>query len=181
LPSPDLPPLSKTKPVRERKFYFSEQLKDPKNPNSMTFYITEEGKTPAAFDPNAAPNVVVHQGDVEDWTIENRSQETHAFHIHQTHFLVLERHGVPVREPYIRDTVNVAFWDGFTPQYPSVKLRMDFRDPSIIGTFPYHCHILQHEDGGMMGTIRVESSTSVSKKRIAHSFQPQKKVATLTN
>ncbi len=181
LPSPDLPPLSKTKPVRERKFYFSEQLKDPKDPNSTTFYITEEGKTPAAFDPNAAPNVVVHQGDVEDWTIENRSKETHAFHIHQTHFLVLERHGVPVREPYIRDTVNVAFWDGFTPQYPSVKLRMDFRDPSIVGTFPYHCHILQHEDGGMMGTIRVEPSTSVSKKRIAHSFQPQKKVATLTN
>jgi hypothetical protein len=58
---------------------------------------------------------------------------------------------------------------------------MDFRDPSIIGTFPYHCHILQHEDGGMMGTIRVESSTTVSKKRIAHSLQPQKKIATLTN
>ena len=38
---------------------------------------------------------------------------------------------------------------------PSVKLRMDFRDPDIVGTFLYHCHLLEHEDGGMMGTIRV--------------------------
>jgi FtsP/CotA-like multicopper oxidase with cupredoxin domain len=36
-----------------------------------------------------------------------------------------------------------------------VKIRMDFRDPNIIGTFLYHCHILEHEDGGMMGSIEV--------------------------
>jgi FtsP/CotA-like multicopper oxidase with cupredoxin domain len=35
---------------------------------------------------------------------------------------------------------------------------MDFRDPQIVGTFVYHCHILEHEDGGMMGTIRVEAA-----------------------
>jgi FtsP/CotA-like multicopper oxidase with cupredoxin domain len=51
--------------------------------------------------------------------------------------------------------VNVAYWDGNSPVYPSVKLRMDFRDPRITGTFVYHCHLLEHEDGGMMGTIRV--------------------------
>jgi FtsP/CotA-like multicopper oxidase with cupredoxin domain len=32
---------------------------------------------------------------------------------------------------------------------------MDFRDPNIVGTFVYHCHLLEHEDGGMMGVIRV--------------------------
>ena len=32
---------------------------------------------------------------------------------------------------------------------------MDFRDPRIIGTFLYHCHLLEHEDGGMMGVIQV--------------------------
>jgi hypothetical protein len=37
-------------------------------------------------------------------------------------------------------------------------LRMDFRDPNTIGTFLYHCHLLEHEDGGMMGLIRVEPS-----------------------
>jgi FtsP/CotA-like multicopper oxidase with cupredoxin domain len=158
LPSPALPPLASVKPIRERKLYFSEELQDPKDPNSATiFYITEEGKTPKAFDPSSpAPDIVVHQGDVENWTIENRSNETHAFHIHQTHFIVLESHGVPVDQPYLRDTINVQFWNGYSAQFPSVKLRMDFRDPNIVGTFPYHCHILQHEDGGMMGTIRVE-------------------------
>ena len=150
-------PLSTVNPVRQRKFYFSEKVQDPKVPNGSTiFYITEEGQGPAAYDPSSrVPNVTVHQGDVEDWLIENRSRETHAFHIHQTHFLILERHGVPVQEPYLRDTINVPYWDGFSPQYPSIKLRMDFRDPNIVGTFPYHCHILQHEDGGMMGTIQV--------------------------
>jgi FtsP/CotA-like multicopper oxidase with cupredoxin domain len=158
---PSLAPLTSVQPIRERKLYFSEELQDPKNPNSPTiFYITEEGKTPKAFDPaSPAPDIVVHQGDVEDWTIENRSNETHAFHIHQTHFVVMESHGVPVNEPYLRDTINVQFWNGYSPQFPSVKLRMDFRDPNIVGTFPYHCHILQHEDGGMMGTIRVEPAS----------------------
>jgi hypothetical protein len=37
-----------------------------------------------------------------------------------------------------------------------VKLRTDFRDPKIVGTFPFHCHIIQHVDGGMMGTVKVE-------------------------
>jgi hypothetical protein len=32
---------------------------------------------------------------------------------------------------------------------------MDFRDPNTIGMFPYHCHLLEHEDKGMMGSIRV--------------------------
>jgi len=39
-----------------------------------------------------------------------------------------------------------------------VRLRMDFRDPNLIGTFVYHCHVLEHEDNGMMGTIRVVPS-----------------------
>jgi len=47
-------------------------------------------------------------------------------------------------------------------QYPSVRLRMDFRDPNIVGTFLYHCHVLEHEDGGMMGRIRVEPADSAS-------------------
>ena len=144
-------------PVRVRKLYFSEKPQNPADPNSPTaFFITVEGQTPAPFDPaSSAPNITVRQGDVEDWIIENRSQELHAFHIHQIHFMLLDWNGVPVDEPFLRDTVNVAYWDGKSPVYPSVKLRMDFRDPKITGTFVYHCHLLEHEDGGMMGTIRV--------------------------
>jgi hypothetical protein len=57
----------------------------------------------------------------------------------------------------------VPFWDGRSAVYPLVKLRMDFRDPNAIGTFIYHCHILEHEDGGMMGTIRVAPRNESSK------------------
>ncbi|HIC7214083.1 multicopper oxidase domain-containing protein [Burkholderia stabilis] len=39
--------------------------------------------------------------------------------------------------------------------YPHVRLRMDFRNPHAVGTFVYHCHLLDHEDSGMMGTVRV--------------------------
>ena len=158
LPAPTLPWLGDVSPVRVRKFYFSEKLENPKDPNSATtFYITEDGQTPTPFDPQAtAPNVVVQQGDVEDWIIENRSTELHAFHIHQIHFMLMDWTGMPVNEPFLRDTVNVPYYSDRMLQYPSVRLRMDFRDPNTVGTFVYHCHLLEHEDGGMMGTIRVE-------------------------
>jgi FtsP/CotA-like multicopper oxidase with cupredoxin domain len=61
---------------------------------------------------------------------------------------------VHVDEPFLRDTVNVQYWDGKSTTYPSVKVRMDFRNPRIVGTFVYHCHLLEHEDGGMMGRFR---------------------------
>jgi FtsP/CotA-like multicopper oxidase with cupredoxin domain len=158
LPPPGSVWLGNVAPARTRKLYFSEEQQDPSNPNSPTkFFITVEGQTPAVFDPNATmPNITVHQGDVEDWVIENRSRELHAFHIHQIHFMLIGWNGVPIDEPFLRDTVNVPYWDGRSPQYPSVKLRMDFRDPNAVGTFVYHCHLLEHEDGGMMGLIRVE-------------------------
>ncbi len=141
-----------------RKLYFSERRADPADPNSaILFYITEEGQTPAAFDPSSTvPNIVVKQGDVEDWIIENRSLELHAFHIHQLHFQLVDWYGINVNEPFLRDTVSVPFFDNHMKSYPSVRLRMDFRDPNTVGTFAYHCHLLEHEDGGMMGTIRVD-------------------------
>jgi FtsP/CotA-like multicopper oxidase with cupredoxin domain len=158
LPAPKLTWLGDVTPVRVRHIYFSEKLENPHDPNSATtFYITEEGQTPAPFDPQStAPNIVVQQGDVEDWIIENRSTELHAFHIHQVHFMLMDWTGMPVNEPFLRDTVNVPYYTDRMLQYPSVRLRMDFRDPNTVGTFVYHCHLLEHEDGGMMGTIRVE-------------------------
>jgi len=157
LARPTLAWLGDVQRVRTRKLYFTEQPHDPKDPKSTTdFFMTVEGQKPKLFNPNdTAPNIVVQQGDVEDWIIENRTQELHAFHIHQAHFMLVEWNRVPLDEPFLRDTINVAYWDGKSGQYPSVKLRMDFRDPNIVGTFVYHCHLLEHEDGGMMGVIRV--------------------------
>jgi FtsP/CotA-like multicopper oxidase with cupredoxin domain len=161
LPPPPLPWLGGVAPARVRKLYFSEKLANPADPNSATdFYLTVDGETPKPFDPaSPQPNIVVRQGDVEDWIIENRSTELHAFHIHQLHFLLVDWSGVPVNEPFLRDTVNVPYFNGRSLEYPSVRLRMDFRDPDTVGTFVYHCHLLEHEDGGMMGTIRVLPAT----------------------
>jgi FtsP/CotA-like multicopper oxidase with cupredoxin domain len=162
LPASTLPWLGNVPPVRVRKLYFTETPQNPNNPNSPTaFFVTVEGETPKAFDPNSnVPDIVAHQGDVEDWIIENRTTELHAFHIHQLHFLMVEWNGVAVNEPYLRDTINVPYYDKRDLYYPSVRLRMDFRDPNTVGTFPYHCHLLEHEDNGMMGTIRVEPAVA---------------------
>jgi FtsP/CotA-like multicopper oxidase with cupredoxin domain len=158
LPATQTPWLGSMTPVRTRKLYFSEKLLDPNDPNSATeFYLTVEGQTPAQFDPKSGiPNIIAKQGTVEDWIIENRSNELHAFHIHQLHFVLMDYRGKPVNEPFLRDTVNVPYYDGRALEYPTVRLRMDFRDPNTAGDFLFHCHLLEHEDGGMMGLIRVE-------------------------
>ena len=163
IPEPSRPPnpqrfegLANTRPSVTRTIYFSEVLSDPSNPNSPTnFFITVDGATPVLFDPNKPPAIVTTQGAVEDWIIENRTFENHEFHQHQIHFLLEEVNGVPVppeRQQFL-DMVQVPYWSG-EGHYPSVKVRMDFRGPDI-GDFVYHCHILAHEDGGMMAVIRV--------------------------
>jgi FtsP/CotA-like multicopper oxidase with cupredoxin domain len=159
LPAAARPWLGSVAPTRTRKLYFSEDAVDSTDPTkAQQFYLTVDGQTPAAFDPMAGgePNIVVKQGEVEDWIIENRSRELHAFHIHQVHFQVVEWLGLPVNEPFLRDVINVPFFDPSMKAYPSVRLRIDFRAPDTVGTFVFHCHLLDHEDGGMMGLVRVE-------------------------
>ena len=148
--------LAAATPTATRKLYFSEVISDPNNPLSPTnFFITVDGATPTLFDPNNPPAITTTQGSVEDWTIENRSPEHHEFHMHQIHFLLLAANGVPVpaAQQQFFDTYQVPYWSGSGP-YPSVTVRMDFRGPDI-GDFVYHCHILGHEDNGMMAIIRV--------------------------
>jgi FtsP/CotA-like multicopper oxidase with cupredoxin domain len=177
--------LAAATPVAQRNLYFSEVLQDPTNPNSPTnFFITEEGQQPELFDMKNPPNIIVHSGTVEDWVIQNTALEDHIFHIHQIHFQVLEMNGQPVNDPAIRDTVDLPFWSGSGP-YPSVKVRMDFRDPNIVGTFVYHCHILQHEDAGMMGAIQVLPSSGLASATTAtastNSITPNGKVTLTAN
>jgi FtsP/CotA-like multicopper oxidase with cupredoxin domain len=146
--------LDQERPTAKRTIFFSEVLSDPTDPNSPTnFFITVDGQTPTLFSPDNPPAIVTTQGSVEDWIIENRAMENHEFHIHQLHFLVLEQNGAPVSNGQYLDTVQVPYWPGTGP-YPSVKVRMDFRGP-VTGDFVYHCHILGHEDSGMMAIIRV--------------------------
>jgi FtsP/CotA-like multicopper oxidase with cupredoxin domain len=144
--------LADQKASVQRKLYFSEKA----GPDGTTlFFITVDGQKPRLYDPSEPPAIVTNQGAVEDWTIENRSPEVHAFHIHQIHFVMVAENGKPTNDSTLRDTVVVPYWNGVGSKYPSVTLRMDFRDPETTGTFLYHCHILDHEDGGMMAKIQV--------------------------
>ncbi|MGC2492895.1 multicopper oxidase family protein [Candidatus Binatus sp.] len=169
-PQPDMPAasgapgpqrfegLADAKPTTQRTLYFSEESTDVRNPTfwlNTEFFITVVGATPQIFNPNNPPAITTTQGSVEDWTIENRSPEVHEFHMHQIHFLLLAINGAPVpkEQRQLHDMVQVPFWNGTGP-YPSVTVRMDFRGPDV-GDFVYHCHILAHEDGGMMAIIRV--------------------------
>jgi FtsP/CotA-like multicopper oxidase with cupredoxin domain len=101
------------------------------------------------------------QSVTEDWLIENSTLEIHAFHIHQIHFRdMTEAPGDPTRQPLL-DTVTVPaaplIGDPATgyPGAPGfVRLRMTFTTADI-GEFVFHCHILEHEDNGMMGKITV--------------------------
>jgi len=111
-----------------------------------------------AFMMGRAPMFVARSGTVEEWNVYNKTDEVHAFHIHQVHFLLLANDG---RDPGYRrwlDTVNVPPRsrkpDG-TYMPGSVRILVDFRDPIVRGTLVFHCHILDHEDHGMMATIRV--------------------------
>jgi FtsP/CotA-like multicopper oxidase with cupredoxin domain len=141
-------------PVATRNLYFSEYLGS--NGNSQ-FYITVQGQKPKFFQPSDPPAIITTQGSVEDWTIQNQAEEIHAFHIHQIHFMVMAVNGIALKTPYMADTISIPGWTG-KGAYPSVTLRMDFRDPETVGTFVYHCHILLHEDNGMMAKIQVNAA-----------------------
>jgi FtsP/CotA-like multicopper oxidase with cupredoxin domain len=139
-------------PTAERKIFFAEATNGTNGPTE--FFVAVDGTTPKVFSMTDAPAITTTVGAVEDWTVENRTGETHAFHIHQIHYLYLATSGVAEVNPQLRDTVVVPAWSGKGP-YPNVTLRMDFRDPAIAGTFVFHCHVLDHEDAGMMAKIRV--------------------------
>jgi suppressor of ftsI len=109
------------------------------------------GKSFKLSDP---PMYVAKSGTVEKWIVSNVTQEVHDFHVHQVHFVVSAIDGVPVSHPYWADTVVVPHYLDKRPG--TVTLLVDFRNPIVRGTFMFHCHILDHEDRGMMATIRVE-------------------------
>jgi FtsP/CotA-like multicopper oxidase with cupredoxin domain len=153
--------IEKATVTAHRNLYFSEVPRDPEDPyGSSNFFITVDGAKPTRFNPSDPPAITTTQGAVEEWTIQNRTKGAHEFHIHQIHFQLLARGGkaVPAAQKQFLDTIQVPHWSGSGP-YPSVTLLMDFRG-NITGDFPYHCHILSHEDAGMMAVIRVLPSGS---------------------
>jgi uncharacterized cupredoxin-like copper-binding protein len=148
-----------TAPIAQtRLLYFSE------NSDQTQFFMTVFPQTPAVFNPNAPPAITAMQGTVEQWTVQNRAQENHEFHLHQVHFLVQSQNNfainnnapqAPAVDGQYLDMLEVPAWDGNPAHpYPSVTLLVDFRGQDI-GSFVFHCRILGHEDLGMMNIIQV--------------------------
>ena len=93
-------------------------------------------------------DIRVPLGNVEEWTVRNDSDDLHVFHIHQLGFQIVEVNGKPTPFTGWVDTVRV-------PERGEVTLRMAFTDKVIVGQFVIHCHVLKHEDKGMMALIEV--------------------------
>lgn len=83
---------------------------------------------------------------VEEWTIRNPTPMDHPFHLHVWPMQVIDDNGSTPAEPTWQDVVNVPA-DG----YVTVRIRFD----DFTGRTVYHCHILDHEDAGMMGVVGV--------------------------
>jgi len=101
----------------------------------------------AKFDP-ARTDVRTPLGNVEEWTIKNVTDDFHEFHIHQLSYQVTEVNGVPQPFTGYVDDVKV-------PAHGEVKVIIPFTDPNIVGHLMFHCHVLNHEDRGMMTMMEV--------------------------
>jgi FtsP/CotA-like multicopper oxidase with cupredoxin domain len=88
----------------------------------------------------------VNLGETEEWTILNPTFSPHPFHIHINPFQITRIDGQPVNALSYEDTTVVA------PNGGSITFLTRFLD--FAGTWVYHCHILGHEDGGMMGIVQ---------------------------
>jgi bilirubin oxidase len=97
------------------------------------------------FDANRV-DVAAPLGATEIWQLENPLAMDHPFHLHGFQFQVLDRNGVPEPFPAWKDTVNV-------PKGEAVRFIVEYTD--YPGKWMFHCHILDHEDHGMMGILEV--------------------------
>jgi FtsP/CotA-like multicopper oxidase with cupredoxin domain len=90
--------------------------------------------------------VVANPGDTQVWTVTNKTKWSHPFHLHGFFFQVLDERGSPVQPLAWKDTVDV-------PLEKTVRFVVRFDDR--VGSWMYHCHILDHADGGLMGMVNV--------------------------
>ena len=138
---PDIEEIRRAKVARTCKWTFSEKA------DFSEYYVNNK-----LYDVNRIDNQV-KLGTYEEWTVVNDSYELHAFHLHQTDFLVTQIDGKPVHLNHTNDVVNIPFKDAAGVH--SVTVKIPFVNPIIEGKFVFHCHVLLHEDRGMMANVLV--------------------------
>ncbi|AFZ11683.1 multicopper oxidase type 2 [Crinalium epipsammum PCC 9333] len=160
--------------TQKRYFYFSNSTKPVKNVFTIKGYSSpHESPTGELYNENRIDKVS-HLGDIEEWQVINTTGAPHAFHMHQLDFLVTQvtlkddpgstydnytingqcqrnndsTYTCPLKPQGYRDTMNL-------PPNSTTTIRIPFLNPFITGVFVYHCHILDHEDKGMMQNLKV--------------------------
>jgi FtsP/CotA-like multicopper oxidase with cupredoxin domain len=143
LPAPPLKSIADSELTGKRELLFSAVL--PENDaagNWQEFSFLVDGRL---FDANRVDQDV-RLGAVEEWTINNTHEHDHIFHIHTNPFMVTKVNGQPLADPIWRDTAIV-------PGNGSLTFRSRFED--FTGRYLLHCHMMNHEDMGMMQLVQV--------------------------
>ena len=139
LPLPDqlIPIEALPEPQRVRRFEFSHEMV---RGLGMAFLINGKMFEGDRIDTRVRLNTV------EDWELVNLAHQDHPFHVHVNQFQVISRNGKQL--PYLawKDVVSVA---------PGETVRCRQRFEKYAGKTVYHCHILDHEDLGMMGILEL--------------------------
>jgi len=160
------------KRVRRRAFTYTEYMVPNigKKGGHPEFYITETSTTnfhERPFSPVYSkgalvpqPDVVVKHGSIEEWYLFNATLEPHTFHIHQMAFVAEMERPQPVMLDTLLVPTGKMLPNKADPDFPLIKpgltkILLDFRNVPR-GTFVFHCHMLFHEDRGMMRIIKVE-------------------------
>jgi len=111
---------------------------------NRSFQYTINGRPLGQFKP-----VQAMVGETQIWTINNPTPWSHPFHLHGFFFQVLDKTGAPVHPIEWKDTVSVPYKD-------SVKVIVKYDDRP--GMWMFHCHILDHADGGLMGMLQLTAA-----------------------
>jgi FtsP/CotA-like multicopper oxidase with cupredoxin domain len=120
-------------------------------PVNIEFTLAQLANGTFEYGINGVPFATGHSikakpGETQVWTIVNKTKWSHPFHLHGFFFQVLDDKGAPVHPLEWKDTVNV-------PLEQTVRLVVRFDDRA--GNWMFHCHILDHADGGLMGMVDV--------------------------
>lgn len=122
------------------------------------------------YDPNRIDQLV-KLGDLEEWKLRNSDEDEHPFHIHVNDFQVISVNGQRYDAHGLQDTVVI-------PGHGEVVVRIPFED--FVGKSVYHCHIMFHGDGGMMGVVEVIASGDSLEPKVRTESPVQNPISTLT-
>lgn len=98
-------------------------------------------------------------GDLQIWEVINKSKMDHPFHLHGFFFQVIEENGIPPAYKAWKDTCNIK---------PLGTVKIAWMPDNRVGTWMYHCHIIEHHAAGMMASFDVIDGTEPGRETLTH-------------